>query len=109
MRTFVGRWYMVLIAQRRARRVARLRAAASLIVMIALAGCSGQAVKPDAPQPPRIDCRQHNTGPLNPPPYYVWEFPTYVAELIGLLIEERRLRTLEQDCIQQHKDKGVIR
>ena len=99
---------LVAMRQRRIRAYRRLRCAWAASALVLLAGCKTVPVAVTS-EPPTIACRQHNTADLQPPPYYVWEFPTYTAHLIGLLIEERRLRALEQDCIEQHRAKGVIR
>lgn len=108
MRTLVSRSLRVLLQRRRAR-LAWVRATWAGALVLTLAGCQGVQVKPEAPLPPRLDCAQPNTGPVQVPPYFVWEFPDYVAKVLGLLIEERRLRRLEQDCIAEHKARGVIR
>jgi hypothetical protein len=109
MRTFVGRWYGVLIAQRRAQRIAWLRRAALLIVVL-LAGCQSVPVAGEKPQPPNVSqCQQHRTPNLDPAPMFFWQLPEYLATAVYTLAEERRLRRLEQACIAGMKAEGAVR
>lgn len=70
------------------------------------------ATTPDAPesQIPRVDCRQHDTAPAPDWPVLWWfDGPSYAIRLLGLITEERALRGKEHDCIEQLRQKGLIR
>jgi hypothetical protein len=139
MRTFVGRWYGVLIAQRRAQRAraaqaefeARedvkqafrslhekpamtvdqvLKALKVGAVLVILAGCQSVPVAGEKPQPPNVSqCQQHRTPNLDPAPMFFWQLPEYLATAVYTLAEERRLRRLEQACIAGMKAEGAVR
>ena len=94
--------------------------AAPYLALLALSLCfltaCGKNSKPDTPPslPPRVDCRQTATQDPAPPPTCAPETcpGSWVAGYRGLLggwTEERKLRGLEQACVDRLKAAGVIR
>lgn len=35
--------------------------------------------------------------------------PVFAVQVLGVLTEERRLRSIEHDCLKAHREKGLIR
>lgn len=59
---------------------------------------------------PEVNCQQARTPPIpDLPPMWFLEGPAWAAQVLGIAIEERRLRKLEHDCLDDHRKKGLIR
>ena len=91
-----------------------LLVAVSVVALLAaLSGCVGTTPKA-APtvewEAPEVQCEQAKTPDLPPPPmFWFLDGPAYVAEVLGTLTEERRLRGVEHACLQDHRARGLIR
>jgi hypothetical protein len=83
--------------------------ALAITLAVIVAGCKTIPTAPSEQQPAPIDCRQHNTADLPHAPLMWWDWPDFLALVIGTLAEERTLRGIEQDCIERHKAESVIR
>lgn len=87
----------------------------ALLLILFLTSCATRSAPPTTPSlPPRVDCAQGATDNPGTPPACspaqcegVWA--EYVAELLWGWTEERRLRRVEQRCVQRLKTEGVIR
>lgn len=89
--------------------------ALALLLSLFLTACATRSAPPTTPSlPPRVDCAQTPTDDPAAPPACspaecegVWV--EYVAVLLWGWTEERRLRRIEQQCVQRLKSEGVIR
>lgn len=66
------------------------------------------------PEPPEIRCEQGATtdpglAPVATIAQWIKEGPAWAVAVLGVLTEERRLRSVEHDCMAQHRAKGHIR
>lgn len=82
----------------------------ALLLVVALTGC-GPNVRTDAvPPPPEVDCILQPTPEVPPKPKnWVLEGAEWAAGVLGILDLERERRHLEHKCLNDLKEKGVIR
>lgn len=88
-----------------------LRLLAALILACCLTSCSSRAVRPSSElEPLRVECEQGRT-PDGPdwPADWLEHGPGFAIAWLGIATEERKLRAIEHACLQQLRDKGLIR
>ena len=83
----------------------------ALLLCCFLPACNPKGVRPsNAPTPPTVQCE----GPLTPkvqdwPEDWLRDGPPWAIGVLGILEEERRIRAEEHRCLEQHRQKGLIR
>ncbi|MDQ3287671.1 MAG: hypothetical protein M3Q42_05300 [Pseudomonadota bacterium] len=88
-----------------------------LVVVLALAltltACKTTEPKATANtewQPPVVACQQARTPDYPPPPmFWFLDGPAWAVQVLGVAIEERRLRGIEHACMDDHRKRGLIR
>lgn len=86
--------------------------AVTCILLAGLTACAGapKVADPTDREPPRVDCRERAGQPV--PPWPVLWFlmgPSYAIELLGIIEQDRTLRSAEHGCIDRLKATGGIR
>lgn len=81
------------------------------LLLLCLTACATPSSGPTTPPlPPRVDCRQAATDePARPEAWTLEGLSVALASALGVLTEERRLRSLERRCVERLKRDGVIR